>query len=296
MDKAELEQLQRQVNPESARELVDNKFKFFLKCNEADLATPEILAVIGTKLPLEADIPLVGTAQELDKVLQSFGEGQYILKSLGGSHGKGIIRFSYQKFQLLDDNRNKILTDDIIEKIKPEKATFILQACIQPHPALSTIMPTKALGTARIISVNDNGKVSILFACLKIPVGNNIADNFVAGTSKNLLSNVDLADGVIALPFGPDKEETGIVTRVALHPDNSQKIEGFVFPNWQEIIALVKSGAQEFSDLYTIGWDVALTDVGPMLIEANWRYDCDILQVAEERGLKGDLESLLKVN
>ena len=41
-----------------------------------------------------------------------------------------------------------------------------------------------------------------------------------------------------------------------------------------------------FAGLRIIGWDVGITDDGPLLVEGNATPDLDLMQIALDRGLK----------
>ena len=62
------------------------------------------------------------------------------------------------------------------------------------------------------------------------------------------------------------------------HPDTGAQIEGRVLPRWEDVKSLAAAAHQHFSDRVVIGWDIAILNDGPILVEGNGNPDLDILQ------------------
>ncbi len=81
---------------------------------------------------------------------------------------------------------------------------------------------------------------------------------------------------MIAACFGarsrctPADRESRSFERIRPRPS---PFDGFALPHWSEAIDLAKAGQRCFPMLPTLGWDVALTDAGPRIVEANARWD-----------------------
>lgn len=45
---------------------------------------------------------------------------------------------------------------------------------------------------------------------------------------------------------------------------------------WEEAFALVRGAAPHFLPLRTLGWDIAITPDGPMIIEANAHWGAEV--------------------
>ena len=56
-------------------------------------------------------------------------------------------------------------------------------------------------------------------------------------------------------------------------------------PFWGDVIATVNRAAPLFSDLKWLGWDLAITDSGPLLIDANYEWGVDIVQRPHRQGI-----------
>lgn len=151
------------------------------------------------------------------------------------------------------------------------------------HDQLNRLSPT-GLNTVRIITQLDNhDEVHILGARLRISV-NSMVDNLAAG---NLVAGIDLETGIVNTPAvysDITKQE------VTVHPVTHQRITGFEIPYWSESLDLVKEAARTDPSNRSIGWDVAITNEGPELIEGNHDWCKLVWQLPVKQGLKHRLE------
>ena len=78
------------------------------------------------------------------------------------------------------------------------------------------------------------------------------------------------------------------------HSTSGVKFDGFKIPYWDEIKQMVCEAAMVNPDVKVVGWDVAISNKGPLLIEANRRPGFDLVQVLENKGTKYMLEEVKK--
>lgn len=57
------------------------------------------------------------------------------------------------------------------------------------------------------------------------------------------------------------------------HPDSGVNLTEFEIRDWKLILAQVLGFQRKLSWLKAIGWDIAITDSGPVVIEINNRWD-----------------------
>ena len=103
--------------------------------------------------------------------------------------------------------------------------------------------------------------------------GNRTVDNLHAG---GIAANVGLDDGILssASDLGIDSK-LGWLDR---HPDTQARIAGRPLPMWSETKALAIRAHRSFADRVLVGWDIAITDDGPIVVEGNSSPDLDIVQ------------------
>jgi hypothetical protein len=137
-----------------------------------------------------------------------------------------------------------------------------------------------ALSTIRLLTcMNEAGGYEATNAVFRMAVGgNSLVDNFHAG---GIAAAVDMASGVLgpATDLGM-RAERGWCDR---HPNSDAAITGQRLPHWPETLAMACRAHAAFPDRIMIGWDIAVLDEGPQIIEANGSPDLDIHQRCEGR-------------
>lgn len=116
-----------------------------------------------------------------------------------------------------------------------------------------------------------------------------MVDNFCAG---GIAAGIDLKTGKINTTAIDKKKH-----RYKEHPVSKVKLVGFKIPYWKESIDLVKKCYNLIPTVRYIGFDVAITKDGPIIVEGNASLpDYMIMQsVSEEkRGLKPELDKILE--
>jgi len=151
-----------------------------------------------------------------------------------------------------------------------------LEEIVQQHPAMA--FGGKSVNTVRVYSVVDGkGGVHILKAVLRAGVGDSIVDNYHSG---GVIYPVNVRHGFIE---GPGIQR-GNEQSVFVHPGTSKIMLGFAIPHWAELLSTVEEMATALPQVRYIGWDLAITQSGVELIEANDTADHALLGcIGQER-------------
>ena len=212
------------------------------------------------------------TLEKLKKFLKNKEKAVY--KPLDLALGEGFTIFDCH-----DD------VNDIYKEIKA-KGSGIIEDYIVQHPDLEKISPS--VNTLRIVIFNTGKECKIITACLRMGV-DKMVDNFCAG---GIAAGIDLKTGKINTTAIDKKKH-----RYKEHPVSKVKLVGFKIPYWKESIDLVKKCYTLIPTVRYIGFDVAITKDGPIIVEGNASLpDYMIMQsVSEEkRGLKPELDKILE--
>lgn len=133
-----------------------------------------------------------------------------------------------------------------------------------------------SVNTVRMVSVmNENKDVTILATFARIGNGKCV-DNFNSG---GMTAKIDVETGIIV-----EEAVNKAGELFEKHPITNTNIKGFKIPYWDEAINMVKEAAKESPHVRYVGWDVGMSENGPLLVEGNQFPGHDIYQVAEKIG------------
>ena len=173
---------------------------------------------------------------------------KFIAKPSNGQCGKGIEIIESKKFK----------TEKDIIKYLEKNNLDVFEELIKQHKELNKLNDT-SVNTIRIVSIY-NHKVFFVGACMRI--GNkNFVDNFESG---GMTAKVDVDTGVVLSPAIDKKGNL-----YYKHPISKEKIQGFKIPYYNETLKMISEMATCVPTIRYVGWDIAITDKGPVLVEAN---------------------------
>ena len=150
------------------------------------------------------------------------------------------------------------------------KNRLFLEELVIQHPEMNKLCD-KSVNTMRIMTFNNNGISEIIWMGLRVGNGINAIDNFHA---KGMAVNIDMKTGKLS-GNAIDKDLNEYVE----HPVSHIKFDGFQIPCFEEAKKMVLEASLESDKILVVGWDVAISDKGPVIIEGNRRPGFDIVQV-----------------
>jgi hypothetical protein len=141
-----------------------------------------------------------------------------------------------------------------------ENRQFLLEEAITQHPKMDELC-SDTINTLRMCTVMVDGAPRHVYTIVRMGLGGSCVDN---ATSGGIYTWVD-PDGVLRYPCFSDK--TGF--HYTEHPTTGLVFEGFQIPLYRECVEFALRVAEVEPRMGYVGWDVAITPDGPVLVEAN---------------------------
>lgn len=144
-----------------------------------------------------------------------------------------------------------------------------------------------SVNTIRLATAVLDDKAHLLFGFMKLGHGDSVVDNGAAG---GICSAIDLDTGMIVSVGMTESGKTYLS-----HPDSGLQIVGFHVPRWEEAKALALELAMVCPTQTYVGWDMALTDGGWVVVEGNRGGTFAITQMLTHRGMREQLRPYFEV-
>lgn len=241
---------------------------------------PRAIYAPGMNIP--SDKRLRTRAELRDFLLESanyplFGKPVESFQSLGALALIGCDADSGDVIAVGDKRLNVEATLDDIEA--HYSAGYLFQKMVKPHRDLVPVIGER-LATVRILTIATPEGPKAFRAGWKIAAAGNVADNF--WRAGNMLAGLDFETGRVTRVTSGVGFEMKDVTH---HPDTGAELIGLAVPDWEKMKATAVEGAKVLRHFGIIGWDMAATDDGPVIVEANETPDFGLVQIAERRGI-----------
>lgn len=251
-------------------EIIRDKVRFWHHCQESDLATIPIYAVVDGQNTRWLDLNINGC----------FPTCNLFSKPADWGQGLGIKTWEHVEASTYRDAKGaQISSDVLIERLQAQSQKLQRRIIVQPQVKnsadLEQLVGSSSLCSARIITIRKpQGKAEFLIAMAGLPAGKGNGSNFSSGA---LGAPVDGTSG--ALGKARYKQLSRVIESYERHPSTGRLIAGFKLPDWDEAVNLAVAAHESFPRIAFVGWDVAFTNYGPVLIEGNVGFGANSPQV-----------------
>lgn len=193
---------------------------------------------------------------------------EFFVKSATGDGGHEVKHICLKDIKVkLEVFFNQLIKDGLV----------IVEEKIIQHSEVAKLS-VNAVNSIRIVTVKDiNGNIKAPFIASRIATGYAHVDNCSLGGASCILDS----EGVVNYDYFAN---IPIIKYYDRNIITGFKFKGFKFPYFKESISLCIEAAKR-CESHFIGWDVAITENGPVLIEANRAPSFDLFQA------KGQLEN-----
>ena len=194
---------------------------------------------------------------------------QFIMKDRWSARGKNVMR--------IDASSMENGAVSFFQARIAEGGDYIAEEVITQSEVLGRIHPP-SVNTVRFVTYLSEDTVIHLFSFLRMGQHGSVIDNASNG---GLAAAIDMETGIVTTPAC-----AGDGTKYLKHPDTGVQIIGMQLPQWDDLLALVDELAHVVPQQRYVGWDLALTDAGWVMVEGN---DCAMMttiQMLEQQGLR----------
>ena len=177
-------------------------------------------------------------------------EGRVIAKPNCKGQGKGI-----KVLPTATEEERK----DAMEFIS-QAENYIVEEYVTQHEALAKLNPG-AVSIIRFYSVSSPAGNYVFAPVLTTAITKSVSN----GCQDALTAMIDIRTGEVI----SDAVDQNNLVDYAEHPVTGVPFKGLKMPFWQETIDMMRKAVPLASKISNIGWDVAITEDGPLIIEAN---------------------------
>lgn len=257
--------------------LLGDKFIFGMYLQALGFPTPKIMAMCD-----ENSLTWLASqkTEPLESIVQQEGLDVFV-KDLLGECGEGVFSLKVRDGKMSVNGKPHTI-DQLRHKITGKS---LIQARVTQHPEMDALNP-HSVNCLRIITARKNDEIVPLSALLKAGSSKSPCDNWAAG---GIILGIDLETGKLK---GDGFYKAAYGRKVTAHPETKVRFAEFKIPYFDACIETVRRVHHYFYGIHSIGWDVAVSPTGPIILEGNERWDTQMQQVHDPQIKRKFLETL----
>ena len=217
-------------------------------------------------------------SKKVNEIINKSTAKKIFIKPSFGLGGLGIFVFKRSDNHFI--NENNIVLDDKFFTENIKEGFYIIQEGIEQHEEMNKIY-SHSVNTLRIFTDCVDGEARIMYSLIRMGQGGKQVDN--------------TSSGGLYTKFNPEngKMEDFAFSHNRIvfdsHPDTGFAFKDSYIYNWEETKKFILETTKKFREIRYLGWDVAITKQGPMIIEINNGPGIELVQDFYN-GIRDDLK------
>jgi len=210
-----------------------------------------------------------GDIQNVLRILKKKNVKSCVIKTTESSHGDNVwviktIDYQENDAMMTRFDEQKIMVSEILGS-----EALIFESVVHQTKQFSDFN-TSSVNTVRFMTTLwPDGTARIVATFIKIGRAGKCVDNAGGGGNVDVCVDTETGEIKYAIQFDGWKN----IKEIEKHPDSGNQLNGIVIENWDFIKSEILKYQQVFPYCKAAGWDIAITDDGPVVIEVNDFWD-----------------------
>lgn len=257
------------LNPVKYYSLARNKYLSHILLENAGVKKSELYCYYQPEGVVYLSDKVANDLKGVSRILRERSVVSCVVKTTESSHGDDVWVIKHIEFQ--DDDvlmtrfdGHKIFLSEILSS-----EPLIFESLIYQSKQLSSLNES-SVNTARFMTtLYPDGHAEVVAIFLKIGRAGKCVDNAGDGGNVDVCVDIDTGEIKYAVEFSGWRN----IKEIDIHPDSRNRLNGVIIDNWSFIKSEVIKFQQAFPYCKAAGWDIAITDKGPVVIEVNDFWD-----------------------
>jgi hypothetical protein len=203
------------------------------------------------------------------RILMSKNVQSCVIKTTESSHGDNVwvinsIEYNDSDADLVRFDGQKLTLSSVLGK-----EALIFESVVRQTKQFAAFNESSVNTVRFMTTLWPDGSGKVIATWFKVGRAGKCVDN--AGSGGNVDAAIDVETGRIynVMRFDGWRKSP----KIEKHPDSGNQLNGVIVEHWDAIKEEVKKFQQAFPYCKAAGWDIAITDDGPVVIEVNDFWD-----------------------
>ena len=220
-------------------------------------------------------------------------ETDLFCKRQRGMGAIGTLSYRHQApASYIDEDGKRLTREELLQAVRQEATAgpLLVQPWLRNHTDIADMALDSLIAIRVVTCMNEKGSPEVTLAMLRILA--KLEPHWRYLPDEEYATPINLSTGEMGLLTGDNMKTSHL--RYKNHLVTGRPIEGRMLKEWPAIRDVAISTHRAFPHRTLIGWDIALTDNGPIVLEGNSNLDVMFLQrVHDAPAGKGRLGELM---